>query len=356
MEYAVIMAGGSGTRLWPLSRRGMPKQLLTLIDGRSLLQLAYERAITVVDPSRVVVCAGQGYADVITEQLPDLPRANLLLEPVGRDSLAAVAWSVATILDRDADAVVAVLTADHIITPQTSFSAALRQALAAAATPGTLVTFAVAPTGPVTSYGYLQTGVSVDPQEKLFRVLRFAEKPTRQMAERYLADGHWWWNSGMFCWRADSFWQQLVLLQPDLARDIDQLVGDPAQIDQIYPGLAKTSVDYAIMEPVSAGVGSAQILAVPLEAQWADVGGYPALARQLALTAGNASEGRVVALESAGNLILNRSSDGRLVAVAALTDMIVVVDDDVTLVCPMNQAESIKQLVELARQQGERYV
>jgi len=356
MEYAVIMAGGSGTRLWPLSRRGMPKQLLTLIDGRSLLQLAYERAITVVDPSRVVICAGQAYADVIAGQLPDLPRANLLLEPVGRDSLAAVAWSVATILGRDADAVVAVLTADHIITPQANFSAALRQALATADTPGTLVTFAVAPTGPVTSYGYLQTGVSVDPQERVLRVLRFAEKPTRQMAERYLADGHWWWNSGMFCWRADSFWQQLVLLQPDLARDIDKLVGDPTQIDQIYPGLTKTSVDYAIMEPVSVGVGSAQILAVPLDAQWADVGGYPALARQLGLTSGNASEGRVVALESAGNLILNRSSDGRLVAVAALTDMIVVVDDDVTLVCPMNQAESIKQLVELAREQGERYV
>ena len=356
MEYAVIMAGGSGTRLWPLSRRGMPKQLLTLIDGRSLLQLAFERASTVVDPSRVLVCAGRAYADIIAEQLPGLSPENLLLEPVGRDSLAAVAWSVATIATRDEDAVVAVLTADHIITPQDNFTAALRRALTAGSAPDTLVTFAVAPTGPVTSFGYLQTGVAVDPAGKIYRVLRFAEKPTRQVAERYLADGHWWWNSGMFCWRAQTFWRQLRLLQPELAFDIDRLVRDPSQIDQIYPGLTRTSVDYAIMEPVSAGAGSAQILAVQLDAQWADVGGYPALARQLGLAGGNATEGRVVAFESAGNLILNRSSDGRLVAVCGLTDMIVVDDDDVTLVCPMSQAESIKQLVELARQQGARYV
>lgn len=349
------MAGGSGTRLWPLSRRGMPKQLLTLIDGRSLLQLAFERATTVVDPARVLVCAGQAYADVITRQLPELDPSNLLPEPVGRDSLAAVAWSVATILQRDPQAVVAVLSADHVITPQEKFSAALREALAVAGSqPDALVTFAVAPTDPATSFGYLQAGQSLT--NTVFQVTTFAEKPARELAERYLADGGWWWNSGMFCWRATTFWQQVELFQPALAQSIGQLVAHPEQIGQIYPGLAKTSVDYAIMEPVSAGRSQARILAVELDARWADVGGFPALAEQIGMAGGNATEGTVVAMNSSGNLIINRCQDGRLIAVSGLTDMIVVADDDVTLVCPMDQAQSIKQLVELARAEGQRYV
>jgi len=355
MEYAVIMAGGSGTRLWPLSRRGMPKQLLPLIGGRSLLQLAYERAVTVVDPSCVLICAARAYVADIAQQLPGIDLRNILPEPVGRDSLAAAAWSVGTVARRDPGATVAVLSADHVISPVDKFTAAAANALSAAADYGALVTLGVAPTSAHTGYGYLQVGDSLDAARQLFEVTRFAEKPAREVAEAYLAEGTWWWNSGMFFWPAALFQQQLALLQPAMAHGIERLVDHPDSIDDIYPGLPRTSVDYAIMEPVSRGATEARILAVLLEADWADIGSFPALAKQLGADDHNVVEGRVVTLGSSGNLILNRSSDGRLVAVAGLDDTIVVTDDDVTLVCPMGQSGSIKQLVDLARAQGERY-
>ena len=357
MEYVVIMAGGSGTRLWPLSRQGMPKQLLRLVGGKSLLQLAYERAVTLVDPERVLVCAGRRHMDVIAGQLPDVPDENLLAEPVGRDSLAAIAWSMATIAGRDPDAVAAVLSADHVIEPEEEFTQTLRQALAVAAKdPEALVTCGILPTSPHTGYGYLHVGEPVDGAGKVRRVLRFAEKPTREVAEAYLAQGDWWWNSGMFCWRATTFLDQLKRFQPAVAAAVGRLAARPDLIDEIYPTLTKISVDYAIMEPVSQGLSTAHVLTVGLEAEWTDIGGFPALAHYLGVGPGSHVEGRVVDLGSTGSLLMNRQTDGRLLAVCGVEDLIVVEDSDVTLVCAMDQAERIKELVELAREQAERYV
>ncbi|MDR0284827.1 MAG: mannose-1-phosphate guanylyltransferase [Propionibacteriaceae bacterium] len=353
MDYAVIMAGGSGTRLWPLSRQGMPKQLLTLVGGRSLLQLAFERALTLVSPDRVVVCAGQVYAGLIASQLPGLPPENLLAEPVGRDSLAAICWSVATIARRDADAVVAILTADHLISPQAAFTATLRRALTAAATvPGALVTCGVIPTSPHTGYGYVHVGEPVTPG--VFAVRRFAEKPAADVARRYLAEGDWWWNSGMFCWRAETFLTEVARLQPGLAAGVERLLDNPDQIADIYPALTKISVDYAVMEPVSATPGPAHVLTVGLDADWSDIGGYAALAALLPQVDGNAAEGTVVTWDAADNLLINRT-DGHLLAVAGCTNLIVVEDGDVTLVCPLDQAEAVKPLVEAVRQRAARY-
>ncbi|MDR2974747.1 MAG: NTP transferase domain-containing protein [Propionibacteriaceae bacterium] len=356
MDYAVIMAGGAGTRLWPLSRRGMPKQLLPVINGRSLLQLAFERACTVIDPRNVIVCAGRAYRDLICAQLPQLPPENVLAEPLGRDSMAAVTWSVATIAQRDSSATVAILSADHVIEPMAGFTAALKHALAvASADDQALVTFAVKPTSPHTGFGYLHLGASSDTEPPVFPVLQFAEKPSVAVAQTYLKSGRWWWNSGMFCWRADTFLRQAAQLQPKLAEAITALVEDPAAIDQIYPALTKISVDYAVMEPVSHGVTEAHVLAIELSAQWADVGGFPALAHQLGVESGNAIVGDAVVLNSTGNLIWSKGGDGRLIAVSGVHDMVVVQDGDVTLVCPMDQAESVKQLVDLARDMGEQY-
>ena len=356
MEYVVIMAGGSGTRLWPLSRKGMPKQLLTLIDGKSLLQLAFRRALTLVDASRVFVCAGRTHMDVIAQQLPEIPAENLLAEPTGRDSLAAVSWSMATIAKRDPDAVVAVLSADHVIEPEQAFTQALNEALhAAASDPYALVTCGILPTSPHTGYGYLHVGEPVDSSGKVFHVIRFAEKPTREVAQTYVADGHWWWNSGMFCWRAATFLHELTIFQPVMAETVGRLVDHPDLIDEIYPELTKISVDYAIMEPVSQGLSDAHVLTVGLEAQWSDIGGFPALARHFGVGPDNYIEGCVVELGSSGALLMNKQTDGRLLAVCGVKDIIVVEDDDVTLVCAMDESEKIKQLVELARDRGEQY-
>jgi len=356
-NYAVIMAGGSGTRLWPLSRRGAPKQLLRLFGERTLLQMAYERAATVIDPERILVCAGEAYGQVIAEQLPDLPADNLLLEPVGRDSLAAICWSVRTIAERDQQGVVAVLSADHVITPVSAFTAAVAAALGVCRTDETaLVTLGVVPDRPHTGYGYLCLGTPVDSAQRIFNVDRFAEKPSQEVAERYLAEGGWWWNSGMFFFRAETFWDQVIRLQPSVASGIEALVAGAAPIGDIYPELKKISVDYAIMEPVSTGPGPAHIVAVGLQASWDDIGSFPAIAKHMASVDGNATEGRVVSLDSGNNLIINRASDGRLIAVCGAENLIVIEDDDVTLVCPFDQAEKVKQLVELAREAGERYV
>ena len=355
MEHAVIMAGGSGTRLWPLSRRGMPKQLLRLFEGRSLLQMAHHRASSFIDPTRILVCASRAYRDVIIDQLPDLPVQNLLLEPVGRDSLPAAAWSAATIASRDPQAVVALLTADHVIAPMSKFRAAMTKALATVtAHDEVLVTLGIEPTSPHTGYGYLHIKRSPD-SRRVFEVTRFTEKPSLELARQLLDQGDWWWNSGMSCWRADVFLRQIAHFQPAMADAIDRLVEHPDLIDDIYPDLTRISIDYAIMEPVSENLSTARILALPLRADWIDIGHFPALAQQLAQSSGNAAQGPVVMLNSSGNLILNRNSD-RLIAVSGLTDMIVVQDHDVTLVCPKDQAESIKQLVELVRVEAEQYL
>ncbi|MDR0488401.1 MAG: mannose-1-phosphate guanylyltransferase [Propionibacteriaceae bacterium] len=355
MDYVVIMAGGSGTRLWPLSRRGMPKQLLPFIDGRSLLQLAYDRAKALVDPSRIIVCAGRDYAQIISEQLPDLPKENQLSEPEGRDSCAAVTWSVATIAQRDPDAVVAVLGADHIITPQAALISVIKDAFSAAREhPTALVTLGVVPQSPHTGYGYLHRGPALDDHPTVFTVQRFAEKPDLATAKDYVSRGGWLWNSGMFIWRAETYLDQIRILEPELLSSIEDLVANPDRIDEIYPTLKKTSVDYAVMEPSTQGKTSASVLVVALEGHWADIGSFPSLAD--ALEGGeNKIEGLAVTLEAHGNLIMNRGGDGKLIAVCGVDDLVIVQEGDITLVCSKSHAESVKELRELAYELGENY-
>ncbi len=346
MRYVVIMAGGAGTRLWPLSRNGMPKQLLTLIGGKSLLRLAYERVAGAVPDDHILVCAGAAYLDVVGQELPELPAANLLGEPVGRDSLNAVAWPAALLASRDPEAVVATLTADHVIRPIPAFQTALDEAFRAAETdPLALVTFGVVPTGPLTGFGYLKRGSQVEGLPQTYVVEEFKEKPDQATAAAYVDSGDYWWNSGMFVWRAQTLLDQLAVLQPVTYAGVMELAAHPETLDQVYPALPKNSVDFAVMEPVSNGLASAHVVAVKLAIEWYDVGGYAALAEHLAQQDGNAVEGRVVALDSAGNVIVNRGGENALVAVVGLTDTVVVTAGGVTLVCPKDRAEDVKKLV-----------
>lgn len=357
MRYVVIMAGGAGTRLWPLSRNGMPKQLLTLIEGKSLLRIAYERVAGAVPDENILVCAGASYLDAVAEQLPELPTANLLGEPVGRDSLNAVAWPAAVLAARDPEAVVATLTADHVIRPIPAFQAALDEAYRAAETdPLALVTFGVVPTGPHTGFGYLKRGAQVEGLPETYVVEEFKEKPDQATAVTYVDSGDYWWNSGMFVWRAQTLLDQLKVLQPVTYVGALELAAHPDELNRIYPTLPKNSVDFAVMEPVSNGLASAHVLAVRLPIEWYDVGSYAALAEHLAELDGNAVEGNVVSLDSSGNVILNRGGDGALVAVVGLTDTVVVTAAGITLVCPKDRAEDVKKLVaEVTRTAGDTY-
>jgi mannose-1-phosphate guanylyltransferase len=347
MRYVLIMAGGSGKRLWPLSRQDMPKQLLRVVGGKSLLRIAYERLDGIVPADQVLVCTGADYADIVASELPELKPANILGEPEGRDSLNAVAWPAAVVAARDSDAVIAVVTSDHLMHPVSAFQSALLEAFEVAESgEDFLVTFGVVPTAPHTGYGYLRRGETLPNYPDVFSVIEFKEKPDLATAEEYLATGEYWWNSGMFVWRARTFLDQLEALQPKTHAAVQALATAPYRLSEIYPELLKISVDYAVMEPVSRGEGSAQVVAVRLPITWHDVGGFAALSEQLPRDErGNAIHGVSVLVDARDNLVINNAEDGRVVAVVGLTDTVIVQTPQITLVCPITEAERIKELV-----------
>lgn len=347
VRYVVIMAGGSGTRLWPLSRRGTPKQLLKIIGGRSLLRLAFERATQVVPAERILVVTGAPYLDVVREELPEVSPENLLGEPEGRDSLNACAWPAAVLDARDPEAVVAQVTADQLIEPVETFAAALREAFEIAEEdPGALVTLGVVPTGPHTGYGYLQRGEPLPGRPGACRVAAFKEKPDLATAAGYVSSGLFWWNAGMFVWRAGTFLEQLRLLEPITHADVLALAAAPERLAELFPALKRNSVDYAIMEPVAHHRGSAHVVAVALPVRWRDVGGFASLAETLQTDAsGNASNVRLVARESEDNIVIDQRGPGRLVALLGVTDLVVIETPDATLVAHRDRADSIKALV-----------
>jgi mannose-1-phosphate guanylyltransferase len=358
MRYVLIMAGGSGKRLWPLSRQGMPKQLLKVVGGKSLLRIAYERLDGVVPPGQVLICTGADYADLVAAELPEVDPANILGEPEGRDSLNAVAWPAAALAARDADAVIAVVTADQIMHPVDSFRSALVEGFEVVEThEDVLVTFGVVPTSPHTGYGYLRRGQSIAGHPGVCAVLEFKEKPDRATAEAYLASGDYWWNSGMFVWRAHTLLAQLEQLQPQTHAAVTKLAAAPDQLAEIYPRLDKISVDYAVMEPVSQGKAGARVVAVRLPITWHDVGGFAALGEHLPRDEhGNAISGASVLVDARDNLVINQAEDGRLVAVVGLSDTVIVQTAQITLVCPTSEAERIKDLVaEVTSQLGAAY-
>lgn len=358
MRYVVIMAGGSGTRLWPLSRKGTPKQLLRLIEGRSLLRLAFERALALVPPERIWVVTGASYLDEVHADLPELAEANLLGEPEGRDSLNAVAWPAAVLARRDPDAVVAHLTADQLIEPLDAFVAALEEAFAVAESAGdTLVTLGVVPTGPHTGYGYLHRGEPLDGFDTACAVREFKEKPDADTAAAYVASGDYWWNAGMFVWRAATFLEQLRALEPATHDAVLGLAQRPGTLGEVFGSLRKASVDYAIMEPVSQGRASARVVAVALPVEWRDVGGFASLAEVLAHDADdNAVTGRAVTMDASGNLLIN-TVDDHVLAVTGLQGMVVVHTPEATLVTTLAGAEHVKALVaRVAESAGTDYV
>lgn len=358
MRFAVIMAGGSGTRLWPLSRQGTPKQLLRLIEGKSLLRIAFERLGDLVPAERVLVCTGAAYADQVAAELPEVPAENILGEPEGRDSLNAVAWPAAVIAARDPDAVIAQVTADQLIEPVAVFTTSLAEAFEVAETDASaLVTLGVVPTSAHTGYGYLHRGEAIDGFDHTSKVLEFREKPDLVTASEYLASGEYWWNAGMFVWRAATFLEQLEALHPTTHASVLELAAHPDRLAEIFPTLHKTSVDYGIMEPVSAGAGTAHVVAVALPVQWRDVGGYASLAEILSHdAAGNALIGASVQLDSSDNVIINTAGDDHLIGLLGCSGLVVVTTSEITMVAPVDQAERVRELVALVRAEaGDRH-
>ena len=358
MKYAVIMAGGSGLRLWPLSRSSRPKQLLKLVGGRSLLQLTWDRIAGLLSAEQIFVCTAKSDAAAVLAELPHLPADNLLCEPVGRDTANAIGFASALLYEQDPDAVIAFLTADHIIEPVAEFRAALDRGYAVATYPGRLVTFGIVPTHAHTGLGYVETGDPLAEDAGARVAVAFREKPEAETAETYLRSGRHLWNSGMFVWRADSVLDRLAAHLPgahaDLIRIAEAWGTDQreATLSSLYPTLPKISIDYAVMEPASRDPGA--VVVVPMDVSWLDVGSWPTLARTLPMDEdGNAVSATLSALDAGGNVVVSDDPD-HLVAAIGVADLIVVHTKDVTLVCRREDAERVKAMAEQVAERFQR--
>lgn len=318
-----------------------------MINGKSLLRLAYERVSGAIDPANILICTGAAYIDEVVAQLPEVKAENLLAEPVGRDSLNAVAWPAAVLARRDEQAVIAVITADQIIEPVDVFRERLDVAFRVAESdPDALVTFGVVPTEANTGYGYLQLGAEIPGFADVAQVTEFKEKPDAKTAAEYVTSGRYWWNSGMFVWRAATLLRQLEILLPDSYRSVQELAAHPDQLAEIYPKLFKSSIDYSVMEPVSQGKAAAHVIAVGLSTRWADVGSFASLYQALPHDKlGNVVLGAVVAEDTRDCLLINADSQGAVLAVAGLQDMAIIRTASATLSCTLTASQEVKKLV-----------
>jgi len=355
MRYALILAGGSGTRLWPLSRDELPKQLIPVVEGRSLLEEAYSRLEGLVPAGRRFVCAAERHRGAVLARVPGLADPHgavdrFIGEPEGRDTLAAIALSCAVIAREDPEAVVAVFTSDHVIRPAAEFRALVDRAYSRIeANPGDLVTFGVQPDRPSTGFGYLELAEDLGGGSR--RVSRFREKPDARTAAAFLAAGsaRYLWNSGMFAWRASRFLELVGRYDPPTRAEIEAIAsaaGGPlfaARLAEGYPRIRKISVDYGVMEPASKDP-EARIAALPLSIEWKDIGSWIAYGELLAPDAsGNVSSGAVAFAESSG-LVAVSAVPGHLVACLGCEDLVVVHTADATLVCPKSRADDLKKL------------
>lgn len=371
MHYGVIMAGGAGTRLWPLSRSTVPKQLLKVVRGKSLLQLSYERLRGILPPERIFVCTGAAHGAAVLDNLPELPQENLLGEPEGRDTAAAVGFPAAILAKRDKEAIAAFVSADHVIEPVEKFQSSLQTAFdVATEQPDALVTFGIIPTHGHTGLGYIHRGEPLTLQNagstaaRAYRVREFKEKPDKATADRYVESERYYWNSGMFVWRCDTVLNELAAHLPEAHAGMQKIAGawdTPQQaqlLKETYPTLPKISVDYGIMEPASQGKGKAHVVVVEMPVQWLDVGSWPALAETLSTDEhDNATDcPTTVFLDSDGNIIVCTEPE-HLVSTIGISDMIVVHTKDVTMVCPKHEAQRVKDLVAKVKERfGTKYL
>ncbi|WP_372807938.1 mannose-1-phosphate guanylyltransferase [Pontiella sp.] len=351
-RYAVIMAGGKGERFWPLSTSRHPKQLLALVGDKPLIAQAVDRLQGLVPPENVFVVTNADLVDATREAAPSLPPENIVGEPVGRDTAAAVACGGALVKARDENGVFAILTADQVMGDLDVFSATLKGGMDLAEQNDILVTIGIEPTYPATGFGYIESGTRFDTAEGVeFRKAdRFVEKPDEATAAQYLETGKFYWNSGMFIWSVAALEKAFGAHCPAMRELMDTLAGyarDGKIVEGMaatYPDLGKISIDYALMEKAG------NIVMACGTFYWDDVGAWPALESHFEQDrCGNTPIGQVETLDAHGNIVLSKD---RLTAVIGVSDLIVVQAEGVTLVCPKDRAQDIKKMVIALRETG----
>ncbi len=350
--YAVIMAGGGGTRLWPLSRKDRPKQFLKIIGDRSMFQIAIDRLTEIFAIDHILVVTVASQVEGLHQEYPSLPRENFILEPMPKGTAAVVGLGAAYLLEKDPDAVMAVLTADHIIENVDLFHLLLRNAYAYALK-GHLVTLGIEPTFAATGYGYIHSG------EKLksgcgLQVKQFVEKPDLDTAKKYLESKEYFWNSGMFIWQAESIMREFGKQMPALDETINEIrshlrKGDAEPfIPEIWQTIQPQTIDYGIMEHAE------DVVVLPAKGLgWSDVGSWDSLFDILPTDEdGNISgSGNMISIDSANTLCWSEI-DGKLIALVGIEDLVIIDSGNALLICKKGQTQKVKEVVSRIKDQG----
>ncbi|MBI2962360.1 MAG: mannose-1-phosphate guanylyltransferase [Deltaproteobacteria bacterium] len=343
--HAVILAGGKGTRFWPKSRAHRPKQLLPIVGDRTMVQETVERLAPLVSPDRVWVVTGADHAEQLREQLPGVPAAQVVVEPLGRNTAPAIGLAAELIARVDPQATMIVLPADHHIRYPDRFRDVLSRAIDLAASGDWLVTIGIEPNAPETGYGYVERGEEIDAGR--YRVRRFTEKPDRTRAEEFVRSGGYLWNAGIFVWRVRAIRDALRRLMPETAARLGEAVaarGDRARFAAAYQAIEDRSIDYGILEKAD------NVAVVAGDFGWDDIGSWSALLRLGPADAGgNVVRGRVLALSSRGNLV---ASEKRLIALVGVEGLVVIDTEDAVLVCSADRVQDVKQVIDELQRRG----
>jgi mannose-1-phosphate guanylyltransferase len=354
MLHAVIMAGGTGTRFWPLSRAARPKQLLDLTGGRTMIQATVDRLGQLAPAERTWIITNRSLVEPIADQLPQLDTRRIVGEPCKRDTAPAIGLAAMLLLADDPSATMVVMPADHLIQPPDEFQRAIGEAAAIVdEQPQTLVTFGIKPTYPAESFGYIERGQRRGDggQGAAFAVKRFREKPARSVAEEYLASGQFYWNSGIFVWKARTILDALERLEPAICDHLEVIQNHlgkpefPAVFDREFSAIRGKSIDFAVMEHYQ------PVVVIEAPFTWDDVGSWQSLARAAgADDAGNTVIGKHIGIRTAGSII--RGTPDHLLVTLGLTDAIVVHTPDATLVADKHQEEAIREVVKALEERG----
>lgn len=339
--YALILAGGSGERFWPLSRRSLPKQLLRLASDRTLLEETIARLDGLIPPERILILTNVDQEKGLRATVKQIADYNVVAEPAKRDTAAAIALGVAWVAARDHNATMVVLPADHVIKDTAGFQKTIRTAARAAEEKGALVTIGIRPTSPHPGFGYIEMGDSIPGNAGVFRVIRFREKPNVDLAESFIRKGNFRWNAGMFVWTVPMILTEFNRHAPELGRFISMSSATARfekALSERFTKLPKISFDYAVMEHAN------HVLMVEAEFDWDDVGGWQAVARYFEKDrSGNAANCDLTTHQASENIVYDES--GATVALLGVNNLIVVRTRDAVLVCHRHHAEKIKDLV-----------
>ncbi|MBM3833867.1 MAG: mannose-1-phosphate guanyltransferase [Verrucomicrobia bacterium] len=353
-RFVIIMAGGRGERFWPVSREKTPKQLITLLGKRSFLQQAVDRVSPLVPAKNILIITNAVQAPEVRKQLPKLPKQNVIAEPVGRDTCAAVTLGAAIVGQRSTTGVMAVLPADHVIPEEKKFQQVLADSFDLASRGQAIVTIGIKPTEPATGYGYIHVGEPLPPphgvkpyKTTFYRAEKFVEKPYYDKAVEYVTSGQYRWNAGMFIWSFVTITEGLQKHQPDMAAACQRWfkVAGTARLDKVlakeYPDIKKISIDYALLEHAQ------NVVAAEGNFAWDDLGSWTALGRHIKPDAeGNCAVADFIHVDAARNIVFDARSKNRTpIAIVGLRDSIVVQTDDATMIAHKSQAQKVKELV-----------